>query len=69
VTREVKRWSHQIDDDIRDAMRDVDWDMFGSNSSVVSKYTDVVTSFTATLEDTIVPIVPNRGSMDPSMPP
>jgi len=25
VTREVKRWSDQIDDDLWDAMSDVDW--------------------------------------------
>jgi len=40
VTRGVKRWYDQIDDNIRDAMSDIDWDWtFRSSSSDVSKFT------------------------------
>jgi len=49
-------------------MSDVDSD----SSSDVSEFTDVVMSFIATLEDTVILIrLPNqkRGSMDPSVPP
>jgi len=56
VTREVKRWSDQIDVDIRDAMSDFDWEMFRSSSSDVSEFTDMVMSFIATLVDTIIPM-------------
>ena len=57
MTREVKPWLDQIDADLRDVMSDVDWDMFQSSSSDVSEFTDVVTSFIATLADTMAPTV------------
>jgi len=59
-TSVVKQWSDQVDDDIRDATSDVDWDMFRSSSRDISEFTDVVTSFIATLADTIVPMVKVR---------
>jgi len=74
VTREVMRWSNQINDDIRDAMNAADWDMFRSS---YSEFTDVVMSFIAKLEDTVLHpwlrwdpfLIKNCGSMDPSAPP
>jgi len=42
------------------SMSDVNWDMFQTSSSDASKCTDVVTSFIATLEDTILPMVKVR---------
>jgi len=43
-----------IPNNIQDGMSDVDWDMFRSSSSDVSEIMDVVTSFIAMLEDTII---------------
>lgn len=54
MTREVQQWSDQID------MSDVDRDMFQSSSNDVSDFMAVVTSFIATLVDTIVPTVKVR---------
>jgi len=61
VTREVKRWSHQIVADHRNTMTDVDW--FRSSFSDVSEFTDVVTSFIAALTDTIDPRLKVDGSI------
>jgi len=36
VTREVRRWSDQVDDDIRDAMSDADWDIQADSAPVMS---------------------------------
>jgi len=48
VTRKVRWLSDQVDDNMRDATIHVDWDI----SSDVSEFTDVVTNFIATLQDT-----------------
>jgi len=45
VTRDVKRWSDQSEADLQDALSDID------------EFTDIVTTFIATLADTIVPAV------------
>jgi len=61
VTRNVKQWSDHTVADLQDAaLNGIDWDMFLSSSSDVSVFTDVVTSFIETLEDTIVPTVKVR---------
>jgi len=60
VAREVRRWSDQVDEDIRDPMIHVDWDVFQSSSSDVSEFMDSVMSFIAMLEDTIIPRVKVR---------
>ncbi|KAJ3614435.1 hypothetical protein NHX12_018008 [Muraenolepis orangiensis] len=51
VTRNVKRWSDQLEATLQDAQ------MFLSSFSHVSEFTDV-TGFIATLADTIVPALP-----------
>jgi len=59
VTREVNRCSNQSEVDLQDALSAIDW-MFLSSSGDISEFTDAVTSFIATLVDTIVPMVKVR---------
>jgi len=64
--KEVRQWSVQVEDDMQDATSDVN--MFRSSSSDVSEFTGMVTSFIATLEDTIIPKVKassSTGQTDP----
>jgi len=64
VTMDVKQWSDQTEADHQDAL--IDWDMFsGTSSSDVSEFTDVVTSFKATLAGTIIPTVEVRSFPNP----
>lgn len=42
MTREVKQWFDQIDNNIWDPMSNIDWGMFRSSSSDVGKFRDVV---------------------------
>jgi len=59
--REVRRQSDQVDDNIRDVVSDADWDI-QSSSSDVTEFADVVMSFIAMIEDTIVLTVRSRSS-------
>jgi len=70
VTRDVKRWSDQSEADLQDPLN-----MFLSSFSDI-EFTDIVTSFIATLAGTIIPtvkvspfLIKNHGSMDPSTTP
>jgi len=74
VMREIRPRSVHVHDDMRDAMSDIDWDMFRSSSSDVSEFTDMVMSFISTVQDTIIPTVkvrsfPKQELIDPFMPP
>ena len=56
VTREVRLWTAESEETLCDALSDVDWEMFWeSTDNDVSVFTDVVTSFVATLTDNVIP--------------
>ena len=58
MTREVRRWNDQSEETLRDALGDVDWDMFRcSSGNNVCEYAGVVTSFVATVTDQVIPMV------------
>lgn len=51
VRRVVTRWSSHSEAMLQSAFEDVDWDMFRTSSSDVSKFTDVALSFVNTLTE------------------
>ncbi len=51
MQRVVTRWSSHSEAMLQVALDDVDWDMFGANSSDVSEFTDVALSFVNTLTE------------------
>ena len=56
VTYEVRCWTAESEETLRDALSDVDWEMFWESAdNDVSVFMDVVTSFVATLTDDVVP--------------
>ena len=58
MTRGVRRWTAESEETLREVLSDVDWEMFWESAdNDVSVFTDVVTSFVATLTDDVVPTV------------
>ena len=58
MTREVRRWTAESEETLRDTLSDVDWEMFWESAdNKVSVFTDVVTSFVATPTNNVVPTV------------
>ena len=73
VMQEVRRWTVESEETLRDALSDMDWEMFWESADDVSVFMDVVRSFVATLTDNVIPTAmvksslnQNYGSTDPS---
>ncbi|KAG5284759.1 hypothetical protein AALO_G00030160 [Alosa alosa] len=60
VTKEVKRWTDQSEARLQDALSNVDWEMFKTNSADISEFTEVSLSYINMLTDSIIPTVKIR---------
>ncbi|KAG5263395.1 hypothetical protein AALO_G00264390, partial [Alosa alosa] len=60
VTKEVKRWTDQSEARLQDALSNVDWEMFKTNSADINEFTEVSLSYINMLTDSIIPTVKIR---------